>query len=57
MIETWLTNDGSNFPLARSPWRVNPLAARPYTMSTDDVKQSVLGIFDLVRRHNPNCKI
>ena len=39
MIETWLTNDGSDFPLARSPWRVNPLAARPHTMSTDDVKK------------------
>ena len=57
MIETWLTNDGSDFPLARSPWRVNPLAARPHTMSTDDVKKSVLGIFDLMKRHNPNCKI
>ena len=57
MTETWLTNDGSNYPLARSPWRINPLAARPHDLGFEEIRQSIGLMSNLFERFNPSCKI
>jgi hypothetical protein len=57
MIETWLSNDGQDYPLARAPWKVNPLAARPHTLTFEQVRESVKGIVQAISRINPQCHV
>lgn len=57
MTETWLTNDGSNYPLARAPWRINPLTARPYNLSVDEIKNAISRISLILHQYNKDCRI
>ena len=57
MVESWITNDGVVFPLARSTWRANPRLVRPYKMKAVDVKNSIKKIYTMIKRHNNNWRI
>lgn len=57
MTETWLTNDGCNYPLARAPWKINPLAARPHNLTFSEVEDAILNIAKIINRHNRDCNI
>ena len=57
MTETWLTNDGNNYPLARAPWRANPLTARPHNLSFSNVVSSISKISKILYKYNKNCRI
>ena len=57
MTETWLTNDGNNYPLARAPWRANPLAARPHNLTYLDVVRAIASISQILNKYNKNCRI
>jgi hypothetical protein len=57
MIETWLTSDKNKYPLSRSPWRINPLAAKPHTLTYDDAKSSIKSTINTILTFNPKCNI
>ena len=57
MTETWLSNDGSKYPLARSPWNINPLCATPHKLSVEEVRESIYAISEILHKYNRNCKI
>jgi hypothetical protein len=57
MIETWLCSDGTEYPLARAPWRINPLAAQPYVLSYEEVRTTVNQLSRLIHTVNPKCNV
>jgi len=57
MTETWLSNDGNNYPLARAPWKLNPISARPYNLTFEDVKNAILSISRILNKYNKHCRI
>jgi hypothetical protein len=57
MTETWLTNDGNNYPLARAPWRANPLTARPYNLTYIEVVSAISSISRILHKYNKGCRI
>lgn len=57
MTETWLSNDGSKYPLARSPWRINPLSATPYKLSYEEIRESIYAISRIFSEYNKECQI
>jgi len=57
MTETWITNDGNNYPLARAPWRLNPLAAKPHTLSFEEVESAISSISKIINKYNKDCNV
>jgi len=57
MIETWLSSDITKYPLSRSPWRLSPLAATPYTLSYEEVVDAIEGVIQSIMSENSDCQV